>query len=330
MSTEAVSRRKAWVMAARPQTLPAAAAPVLVGSAVAAWAGVFEALPAIAAFVGAALIQVGTNFANDYYDAVQGADTADREGFTRVTAGGLIEPAEVKRAMILTFALAIVSGTYLVYVGGVPILVVGLVSVVCGVAYTGGPYPLGYNGLGDLFVFVFFGLVAVTGTYYVQAAAAAVDYGPLAVGLAPMDALWLAVVASLPVAAISTNILVVNNVRDKEEDAQTGKTTLAVAFGYGFARTEFVALLALAYATPLYLWLGADLAVTVLAPVLSLPLAGMVARTVLTETGGAALNPALERVGQLLALYAVLFALGLAAASGNVLGAGALAAAGVA
>jgi 1,4-dihydroxy-2-naphthoate octaprenyltransferase len=330
MSTEAVSRRKAWVMAARPQTLPAAAAPVLVGSAVAAWAGVFQVLPAVAAFVGAALIQVGTNFANDYYDAVQGADTADREGFTRVTAGGLIEPAEVKRAMVLTFALAILSGTYLVYVGGLPILIVGLVSVVCGVAYTGGPYPLGYNGLGDLFVFVFFGLVAVTGTYYVQAAAAAVDYGPLALELAPMDHLGLAVVASLPIAAISTNILVVNNVRDREEDAQTGKTTLAVAFGYRFVRAEFVALLALAYATPLYLWLADDLSVAVLAPVLSLPLAVSVARTVLTETKGAALNPALERVGQLLALYALLFALGLAAASQDVLGTAVFAPAGVA
>ncbi len=320
-------------MAARPQTLPAAAAPVLVGSAVALWAGVFQALPAVAAFVGAALIQVGTNFANDYYDAVQGADTADREGFTRVTAGGLIEPAEVKRAMVATFALAILSGTYLVYVGGVPILVVGLVSVVCGVAYTGGPYPLGYHGLGDVFVFVFFGLVAVTGTYYVQAAAAAADavgYGPLAVGLAPMDALGLAVLASLPIAAISTNILVVNNVRDREEDAQTGKTTLAVAFGYGFARAEFVALLALAYATPLYLWLVDGLSPVVLAPLLSLPLAVSVARTVLTETDGAALNPALERVGQLLALYAVLFAVGLGAASQGVLSVGALAAAGVA
>ncbi|NHN40455.1 1,4-dihydroxy-2-naphthoate polyprenyltransferase [Halorubellus sp. JP-L1] len=313
MSTEAVSRRKAWVMAARPQTLPAAAAPVVVGSAVAAWAGAFQALPAIAAFVGAALIQVGTNFANDYYDAVQGADTADREGFTRVTAGGLIEPAEVKRAMLVTFALAVLSGTYLVYVGGVPILVVGIVSVVCGVAYTGGPYPLGYNGLGDAFVFVFFGLVAVTGTYYVQAAAVAADavgYGPLAVGLPPLPALGLAVLASLPIAAISTNILVVNNVRDREEDARTGKTTLAVAFGYAFARAEFLALLALAYATPLYLWVGRGLSPTVLAPMLSVPLAVSVARTVTNETGGDALNPALERTGQLLALYAALFAAG--------------------
>jgi len=310
MSTAEVSRRKAWVMAARPQTLPAAAAPVLVGSAVAYHAGAARALPALVAFLGAALIQVGTNFANDYYDAVQGADTADREGFTRVTADGLIEPDEVKRAMILTFALAMLSGTYLVYVGGVPILVVGLLSVLCGVAYTGGPYPLGYHGLGDVFVFVFFGVVAVTGTYYVQAAAAAADYGPLAVGLPPLPALELAALASLPIAAISTNILVVNNVRDKEEDAETGKTTLAVAFGYGFARGEFVALLALAYATPLYLWLARDFAPSVLTPLLSLPLAAVVARTVLTRTDGDALNPALERTGQLLALYAVLFSAG--------------------
>jgi len=309
-------------MAARPQTLPAAAAPVLVGSAVAYHVGAFRALPALVAFLGAALIQVGTNFANDYYDAVQGADTADREGFTRVTAGGLIEPEEVKRAMVLTFALAVLSGTYLVYVGGVPILVVGLVSVACGVAYTGGPYPLGYNGLGDVFVFAFFGVVAVTGTYYVQAAAVAagtVGYGPLAVGLPPLPALDLAAMASLPVAAISTDILVVNNVRDREEDAATGKTTLAVAFGYRFARGEFLALLALAYTVPPVLWLGRGLAPTVLAPLLSLPLAAAVARTVLTRTDGEALNPALERTGKLLALYAALFAAGLvAAASGGV------------
>jgi 1,4-dihydroxy-2-naphthoate octaprenyltransferase len=312
MSTAEVSRRRAWVMAARPQTLPAAAAPVIVGSGVAWYADAFRPLPALVAFVGAALIQIGTNFANDYYDAVQGADTEDREGFTRVTAGGLIEPAAVKRAMVATFALAILSGTYLVYVGGVPILVIGLVSVACGVAYTGGPYPLGYHGLGDLFVFVFFGVVAVTGTYYVQAAAVAADasnYGPLATGLPPLPALELAAIASLPIAALATNILVVNNIRDREEDARTGKTTLAVAFGYRVARGEFLALLALAYATPITLVLATDVGVGVLAALLSLPLAASITRTVLTRTDGDALNPALERTGQLLAAYAVLFAL---------------------
>jgi 1,4-dihydroxy-2-naphthoate octaprenyltransferase len=329
MSTAEISRRRAWVIAARPQTLPAAAAPVVVGAGVGWYAGVFRALPVVVAFVGAALIQIGTNLANDYYDAKHGADTEDRDGFTRVTAGGLIDPATVKRAMIATFALAILTGTYLVYVGGLPILVIGLLSVVCGVAYTGGPYPLGYHGLGDLFVFVFFGLVAVTGTYYVQAAAHATAtsaYGPLATGAPPLPALDVAAIASLPIAAISTNILVVNNVRDREEDAETGKTTLAVAFGYRVARTEFLALLALAYVTPLSLYLVRDVALPVLAPLLSLPLAASIARTVLSRTDGDALNPALERTGRLLALYAVLFATGLVLATTDGLGLESLAA----
>ncbi|WP_426962381.1 1,4-dihydroxy-2-naphthoate polyprenyltransferase [Haloparvum alkalitolerans] len=309
MSTE-VSRTRAWVMAARPQTLPAAAAPVAVGVGLAVGDGVFAPLPALFAFVGAALIQVGTNFANDYYDAVQGADTEDREGFTRVTAAGIIEPPAVKRAMWLTFAAAILVGTYLVYVGGVPILVIGLVSVAAGVAYTGGPYPLGYHGLGDVFVFVFFGVVAVTGTYYVQAAALLA--GPFPTGIPEGTVTLAAVVASLPVAAISTNILVVNNVRDLEEDAETGKRTLAVRFGYRFSRAQFLALLALAYLTPVWFILRDGYDLPVLAPLLTLPLAASVSRTVLTETGGEALNPALEATGKLLAAYAGLFAVGLA------------------
>ncbi|WP_418282573.1 1,4-dihydroxy-2-naphthoate polyprenyltransferase [Halorubrum sp. DTA98] len=308
MSTE-VSRRKAWVMAARPQTLPAAAAPVIVGVGLAVGAGVFAPLPALAALVGAALIQIGTNFANDYYDAIQGADTDDREGFTRVVASGIIEPAEVKRAMWLTFAAAIAVGTYLVAVGGVPILVVGLASVAAGIAYTGGPYPLGYHGLGDLFVFVFFGVIAVTGTYYVQAAALVGGTFPLWI---PEGTVTLAaLIASLPIAALSTNILVVNNVRDREEDAATGKRTLAVRFGYRFSRGQFLVLLAVAYLTPFW-FLSAGYGIASLLPLVSLPLAVGVTRTVLSETSGAALNPALESTGKLLAAYAVAFAVGLA------------------
>ncbi|WP_396613224.1 1,4-dihydroxy-2-naphthoate polyprenyltransferase [Haloferax sp. S1W] len=299
-------------MASRPQTLPAAAAPVLVGTALAVHDGVFAPLPALAALVGALLIQIGTNFANDYYDAIQGADTEAREGFTRVTAGGLIPPAEVKRAMYLTFAIAILLGTYLVYVGGVPILVIGLLSVASGIAYTGGPYPLGYHGLGDLFVFVFFGLIAVVGTYYVQAASILAD--PLSVGIPPGTVTLVAILASLPIAAISTNILVVNNVRDKEEDATTGKRTLAVRFGYGFARAEYVVMLVVAYAVPLYLWTRSGFDWYVLLPVLTMPIAARIARTVLTETRGDMLNPALEDTGKLLALYALLFSIGLALA----------------
>ena len=298
-------------MAARPQTLPAAASPVVVGTGLAVHDGVFAPLAALAALLGAALIQVGTNFANDYYDAVQGADTEDREGFTRVTQSGLIEADEVKRAMYLTFLSSVVVGTYLVYVGGAPILVVGLLSVASGVAYTGGPYPLGYHGLGDVFVFVFFGLVAVAGTYYVQAAAVLAGPFPLWI---PSDTLPVAaLVASLPVAALSTDILVVNNVRDREEDARTGKRTLAVRFGYGFSRAQYVGMLGLAYAVPVWLFAATEFGVGVLAPFLTLPYAGLVARTVLTETSGAALNPALERTGKLLAAFSVLFALGMLA-----------------
>ncbi|WP_318569851.1 1,4-dihydroxy-2-naphthoate polyprenyltransferase [Salinigranum marinum] len=305
-----VSRTKAWVMAARPQTLPAAAAPVVVGTGLAIHDGVFAALPALFALVGAALIQVATNFANDYYDAVQGADTEAREGFTRVTASGLISAPEVKRAMYLTFLASVLVGTYLVSVGGVPILVVGLLSVASGIAYTGGPYPLGYHGLGDVFVFVFFGVVAVTGTYYVQAAA--VLSGAFPLGVPPGTITTAALVASLPIAAVSTNILVVNNLRDREEDARTGKRTLVVRFGSRFGRAEYVALFALAYAVPPYLLSLPGFELPVLLPLLSLPLAVAVTRTVLTESSGGALNPALEQTGKTLALYAVLAAVGFA------------------
>jgi len=308
MTTADVSRAQAWVMAARPQTLPAGASPVVLGTALAVYDGVFAGLPALAALVGALLIQVGTNFANDYYDAVKGADTDDREGFTRVTAGGIIEPRRVKLAMAATYGLAVVVGLYLVAVGGVPILVVGLSSIVAGVLYTGGPYPYGYYGLGDLFVFVYFGVVAVTGTYYVQAATAVagVPMG-LPAGTLPAEV----VVASLAAAGLTTAILVVNNIRDIESDRVAGKRTLAVVVGYRWSRVEFVALLALAYLVPVVLVLAYGYPLATLLSLVSLPLAGAVTRTVLSRTDGEALNPALERTGQLLALYSVLFAVGL-------------------
>ncbi len=309
MTAAEVSKTRAWLMAARPQTLPAAGAPVVVGTGLAVAEGVFAPWPALFALVGAALIQIGTNFANDYYDAVRGADTDDREGFTRVTQSGLIPPERVKLATAVTFGLAILSGIYLVYVGGLPILVVGLVSVLCGWAYTGGPYPLGYHGLGDLFVFVFFGVVAVVGTYYVQAAAVA-PVGPFPTTIPPGTIPPEAVVASLPIAGLSTAILVVNNVRDRETDAEAGKRTLAVRFGYRFSRLQYVGLLALAYLVPVQFFVGWGYGPTVLAPVVSLPYAAVLARTVCTRTDGDALNPALEGTGKLLALYALVFALG--------------------
>ena len=305
-----ISRTKAWLLAARPQTLPAAAAPVIVGTALAISADVFAPLPAAMAFIGATLIQIGTNFANDYYDAIKGADTEDREGFTRVTQAGIIPPEQVKLATIVTFALAIFSGTYLVYIGGLPILVIGLVSVFCGWAYTGGPYPLGYHGLGDLFVFVFFGIVAVMGTFYVQAVTAV---EPLTTTIPEGTVTLEAFVASLPIAGISTAIIVVNNIRDRETDVEAGKRTLAVRLGYRWSRAEYVALLALAYVTPLWFWLAAGFGPSVLLPLVSLPYAAVVTRTVLTRTDGEALNPALEGTGKLLAIYSVLFAVGVVA-----------------
>jgi 1,4-dihydroxy-2-naphthoate octaprenyltransferase len=311
-ATPDISRRKAWLLAARPQTLPAGAAPVVVGAGLAVHAGVFAPLVALGALVGALLIQVGTNFANDYYDAVKGADTDERQGFTRVTAGGLIEPASVKRAMLLTYALAVVVGAALVAIGGVPIVVVGLSGIAAGILYTGGPFPYGYRGLGDLFVFVYFGLVAVTGTYYVQAVASTPAVGTfpmtLPAGSVPVDA----VVASLPAAGLSTAILVVNNIRDRETDMKAGKKTLAVYLGYGPSRAEFLALVGMAYVVPVLFALDPAYGLPALAPLLTLPLAVQTSKTVLRRTDGEALNPTLERVGQTLFLHSLLFAAGLA------------------
>jgi len=311
MSTEDVSRRRAWLIAARPRTLPAGAAPVAVGAGVALREGVFAPLPALAALVGALLIQVGTNLANDYYDAEKGVDSEDSAGYTRVTQAGLIEPERVKAAMWGTFAAAIGVGFYLVYVGGFPIVLVGLLGIASGVAYAGGPYPLGSHGLGDLFVFVWFGVVAVVGTYYAQAVAVA-GVGPLPLAPPPGTLPPIALVASLPAAALSTNILVVNNVRDLEDDRAAGKYTLAVLVGYRWSRVEFLAMLGFAFLAPVALWLWFGVGPAVLLPLLTLPLAATVARTVLAETSEAALNPALERTGQLLAAHSLLLAVGLA------------------
>jgi 1,4-dihydroxy-2-naphthoate octaprenyltransferase len=303
-----VSKRRAWVMAARPQTLPAGAAPVIVGTGLALRLGEFAALPALGALVGALLLQVGTNFANDYYDAVKGADTEARQGFTRVTAGGLIPAAQVRRAMYATFGLAVLSGTYLVSVGGPAIVLVGLSSVAAGVLYTGGPYPYGYRGLGELFVFCYFGLVAVAGTYYVQAVASVR-------GVPPFDAPLMvvptaALVAALPAAGLSSAILVVNNIRDRETDAAAGKRTLAVMLGYRFSRIEFLALVGMAYVVPV-VFAATGWGPWALLPLATLPVAAGLVRTVLTRTDGAALNPALELTGKLLAAHSVLFAVGL-------------------
>jgi 1,4-dihydroxy-2-naphthoate polyprenyltransferase len=224
----------AWLMAIRPRTLPAAVAPVVVGTAMAAADGVASPLPAVAALVGALLIQIATNLANDVFDFRKGSDTEERIGPTRVVQAGLLSPRAVMTGTVVTLLLALVVGAYLVWAGGWPILVIGVAALICAVAYTGGPFPLAYHGLGDLFVVVFFGLVAVGGTYWVQALA--FEPGVLTAGAG--------------VGALVTAILVVNNLRDREHDARAGKRTLAVRLGVRGSRAEYLALAAVAAAAP--------------------------------------------------------------------------------
>lgn len=286
---------RAWLLATRPQTLTAAVVPVAVGTACAAAVGGFAPAPALAALVCAMLIQVGTNLANDLFDFESGADDDNRLGPTRAAQAGLLSPRALRRGTIATFAAATAVGGYLVYVGGWPVVAMGAASIASGVAYTGGPYPLGYHGLGDVFVMIFFGFVAVCGTAYVQ------------VGSVPELAWW----CSLPVGAIATAVLVVNNLRDRDTDRGAGKRTLAVRFGAAGARAEYVALMALAYATPAALVVSGLAGPLALLPLLSLPVAVILSRAVLARDG-AALNPLLARTAQLLALYGGLLAAGLA------------------
>ena len=293
----AITAARAWILAARPKTLTAAVAPVLVGTGLAAHDGQLAVLPALAALVGAILIQIATNLANDYYDFVRGGDTADRVGPVRVTQAGLIEPDAVRRGMVAVIVLAFIPGVYLVSVGGWPIVWIGLASLACAVLYTGGPYPLAYHGLGDVFVFVFFGLVAVGGTYWVQALA------------------WPpgAVLAGVGLGALSTAILVVNNLRDIATDATAGKRTLAVRLGRAGTKVEYALLLGVAVAVPPLgvVWFGWP--GTSLAALLVVPLCWAPARAVFTATEPRALIPALGATARVVAVYGVLLAIGLAA-----------------
>jgi 1,4-dihydroxy-2-naphthoate polyprenyltransferase len=283
---------RVWLLAARPRTLSAAVVPVLVGTAVAAAYGGFRPLPALAALLTAMCIQIGTNFANDFHDFERGADTHERVGPQRVTQSGLVAPRTVRAAALGTFAVALVIGIYLAIVGGWPILITGLASIAAGWAYTGGPWPFGYHGLGDLFVFVFFGLVATVGTTYVQLHAVP-------------TAAW---VAAVPVGALATAILVVNNLRDIATDARAGKRTLAVRLGPDATRVEYVVLLVVACAAPFALLPFAR--PWVLLPLATLPLAAAPLRLVFRGRG-AELNAALGATARFHLVYGALLALGL-------------------
>jgi 1,4-dihydroxy-2-naphthoate polyprenyltransferase len=292
-----------WLMAARPRTLPAAIAPVLVGSA-AAYGDDFRWLAFAAALIGSVFIQIGTNLANDYSDAVRGADTADRLGPVRVMSSGLVAPRRVLVATWIAFAVAVAVGAYLTAVAGPLILAVGIASIAAGVLYTGGPRPYGYAGLGELFVFLFFGLVAVNGSYYVQ--------------LEELD--WLPFAVSIPVGFLATAILVVNNVRDIDTDRRAGKRTLAVRIGRERARRLYAALVVGAFlALPIGLlavdaWTDeaepGETAWPLLA-LISVGLAVMPLRQVMTRTDGPSLNRALAQTGMLLGAFSVLLSAGL-------------------
>jgi 1,4-dihydroxy-2-naphthoate polyprenyltransferase len=285
-----------WLMAARPRTLPAAIAPVLVGTAAAVErVDDIRVGPFIAALVGSIFIQIGTNLANDYSDAKRGADTADRLGPVRVTSAGLVAPRRVLIATWIAFAVAVAAGIYLATVAGVVILIVGAASILAGVLYTGGPRPYGYAGLGELFVFLFFGLVAVNGSYYVQ--------------LERLD--WLPFGLSVAVGCLATAILVVNNVRDIDTDRRAGKMTLAARLGRQRTRNLYASLIAAAFvAVPVTLVVTGSSAWGLLM-LLSTPLVDRPLRAVMTRTDGPALNGALAGTGALLAAFSVLLALGL-------------------
>ena len=287
-----------WLVAARPRTLPAAVSPVLVGTSLAIGGGTFRPLAFVCALIGSVFIQVGTNLSNDYSDARRGADTEDRLGPVRVTAGGLMPPRQVLIGTYVAFAIAVLAGVYLIAIAGWQLLLVGAASILAGVLYTGGPRPYGYEGLGEVFVFLFFGVVAVVGSYFVQTE----------------HLRWEAFALAVPVGLLAAAILLVNNIRDVDTDRRAGKKTLAVRLGRDGARRLFVGCLVVAFASvPLIAAFGRDISWLVLLALLAAPLTIPLTRIVTTRTDGPSLNQALARTGMLLALFSILLSIGLLA-----------------
>jgi 1,4-dihydroxy-2-naphthoate polyprenyltransferase len=289
-----------WLMAARLRTLPAAVAPVLVGTSLALGDGHFRPLAFVAALFGAVFIQVGTNLSNDYSDARRGADTEDRLGPVRVTAGGLVPPGRVLLATYVTFGLAVLCGAYLVSVAGWELIAVGAASILAGVLYTGGPRPYGYEGLGELFVFLFFGIVAVSGSYFVQ-----VQQLP-----------WEAYVCAVPVGLLASAILVVNNVRDLETDRRAGKRTLAVRLGRERTRMLYTTMVLGAFLLAPLPWLLGSMTAWLLLPWCAIPLAIPLVRIVRTRVDGPTLNGALAKTGALQLVFCLLFSGGILLSGG--------------
>ncbi len=284
----------AWGLAVRPRTLPAAAAGVVMGGALVWRDGYFRLDAMLVCLFAALLLQIGSNLANDVFDFERGTDTPERLGPTRVTQAGLLTSAQVKFGMVVVFGLAALLGLYLAWLGGWPIIIIGVAAIISAIAYTGGPFPLGYYGLGDIFVFIFFGLASVAGTYYVQA------------GFVSTAAWWMTISPGL----IITAILVVNNLRDLENDRKAGKHTLAVMMGERATKTQFLICILAAYlALPLAAWLGVVPWTSLLAW-LSIPIAMRAARVVFTQKGRP-LNAALASTGQAALMFSLLFWVGL-------------------
>ncbi len=283
-----------WILAVRVKTLPAAISPVILGTALAFHDGVFHAFTFLMTLLAAVLIQIGANFANDYYDFQKGSDRDDRVGPTRATQSGLITPEKMKLAMWRIFALAIFVGFYLAYIGGWPIVVIGLASIAAGIAYTGGPYPLGYYGWGDILVFIFFGLIAVPGTYFLQT------------GSITETSFWLGAALGM----LSTAILVVNNIRDMETDIVTGKKTLAIRLGKSFSQIEFSILVIFPFIIPLCMWWNTRDNMSLLITLFSLPIAVHLIIQ-LNSKSGRELNNVLAGTARFLFIFTILFSLGL-------------------
>lgn len=289
------STLQVWISAARPRTLPAAIAPVIVGTALAWRDGSCDWAAAGLCLGFALLVQIGTNFANDYYDFIHGADTVARVGPQRAVAAGLVAAATMRLAMWLTFAAAFALGLGLIAWGGPWLLAIGIASIACGIAYTGGPWPLGYNGLGDVFVFIFFGLVAVGATYFVQTKTITAEV----------------ILVAVPIGLLAANILLVNNYRDAETDATAGKRTLVVRFGRDAARLQHALSLMVAFAVPI-VFAARDRNAWELLPLLATPIAWRHVRRLRGAATPGELIRLLGDTGKLLALYAVLFSAGVA------------------
>ncbi|MDA0986169.1 MAG: 1,4-dihydroxy-2-naphthoate polyprenyltransferase [Bacteroidetes bacterium] len=294
MDLNSKSKINIWITAARPKTLLAAVVPVLVGSSVAFQQKMFKPQLAIVALICSLLIQIGTNFVNDLFDFIKGADNKNRVGPKRIMLEGLVTINEMKLAIKIVFGVCFLLGLFLVYSSGWIILLIGIISIIAGIIYTAGPLPLAYNGLGDVAVFIFFGFVATVGSYYLQT----------------LQINYFIFLCSVPVGALITNILVVNNYRDREQDKSVGKKTLAVILGDKLTRLEYILLFVMAYFVPIILFLFYKINATILLPLATIPLAIKLI-LMIYRLRGSDLNATLEQTAKLSAIYGLLFVVGL-------------------